>query len=145
MSDLFGQDIKLNDAGQALVAANGELLLTSGTATGVQDIRLRLETALGELFYDTDFGSLIHEWYHDENTQAARQAFEAEVERRIDLDPRVVLGTPNCSVTKWDETGFTASATWEFIGEDHPFNLVISYDSKKTEMVIIDVNPRSSL
>ena len=145
MDDVFGQDIKLGDDGQALVAANGELLLTSEAETGVQDIRLRLGTPLGELFYDIDFGSLIHEWYRDENTQGNRSAFEAEVARRIEADPRVVLGTVSCSVVSFDESGFTAEAAWEFIGGDHPFNLVISYDNDKKEMVIKDVNPRSGL
>jgi hypothetical protein len=143
--DLFGRDIKLGDDGRALVAANGELLLTDGAETGVQDIRLRLGTPLGELFYDIEFGSLVHEWYRDENTQGNRAGFEAEVVRRIEEDPRVTLGTVSCKVTTWNEHGFTAQAAWEFIGEDHPFNLVISYDSDKKEMVIRDVNPRSGL
>ncbi|OHD25784.1 MAG: baseplate assembly protein [Spirochaetes bacterium GWB1_59_5] len=145
MDDIFGEDIKLDDSGQALVAANGELLLTAGAETGVQDIRLRLGTPLGELFYDSEFGGLIHEWYRDENSQSNRNAFEAEVEQRVEEDPRVVLGTVSCKVASWNEHGFTAHAAWEFIGEDHPFNLVISYDANKKEMVIRDVNPRSGL
>jgi phage baseplate assembly protein W len=145
MADLFGQDIKIDSAGQALVAANGELLLTEGAETGVQDIRLCLGTPLGELFYDIESGSLVHEWYQEENTQGNRSAFEAEIEQRIEADPRVVLGTVTCRVSSWDEKGITARASWEFIGEDHPFNLVISYDSTNKEMVIRDVNPRSSL
>lgn len=145
MIDLFGQDIKLDAAGQALVAANGELLLTEGVETGVQDVRLRIGTPLEELFYDIEFGSLVHEWYRDENSRANRMGFEAEVEQRIEQDPRVVLGTVTCRVISFDETGFTAQAAWEFIGEDHPFNLVISYVSDKKEMVIRDVNPRSGL
>lgn len=145
MDDVFGRDIKLSDDGQALVAANGELLLTDGVETGLQDIRLRLMTPLGELFFDIEFGSLIHEWYLDESTRASRDGFEAEVERRIEEDPRTVLGTVSCSVTSWDEKGFSAQAAWEFIGEDHPFNLVIGYDSAKKELVIKDVNPRAGL
>ena len=61
-TDLWGQDIALDDSWQARVAANGELLLTDGVATGVQDIRLRMFTRLGNLFYDREFGSLIHDW-----------------------------------------------------------------------------------
>lgn len=142
---IFGQDIKIDEAGQALVAANGELILTAGVETGVQDVRLRLETPLGELFYDTDFGSLIHEFFLDESTQANRDAFEAEVERRIEDDSRVILGSVSCSVESWNEKGFTAKAAWEFINYDHPYNLVISYDNDKKAMVISDVNPRSGL
>jgi len=143
--DLFGQDIRIDADGQALVAANGELLLTSGPETGVQDVRLRLGTPLGELFYDVDFGSLIHEFFRDELTSANRSAFEAEVERRIEEDPRVASGSVSCSVAAWDENGFSARAAWTFIDEDHPFNLVISYDSDKKTMVISDVNPRAGL
>lgn len=145
MSDVFGSDIRLDSTGQAMVAANGELLLTSGVATGVQDVRLRLLTPLGELFYDVEFGSLIHQWYRDENTLAARQGFVAEVISRVEDDPRAVLGSVECSITTWDDRGFTVTARFEFIDEDHPFNLVISYDSAKNEMVINDVNPRSGL
>ena len=49
-TDLWGQDIALDVDGQAKVAANGELVLTEGVDTGVQDIRLRLFTRLGSLF-----------------------------------------------------------------------------------------------
>ncbi|BCS55205.1 baseplate assembly protein [Geobacter sp. SVR] len=145
MDDLFGRDIALDDLGSPLVAGNGELILTDGAATGVQDIRLRLGTPLGSLFYDTEFGSLIHEWYRDENDRARRDAFEAEVEQRVEEDPRVVLGTANCTVISSDDRGFTANVSFEFIGEDHPFNLVLTLNSDKQEMVIKDVNPRSGL
>lgn len=145
MDDIFGQDIKLGKDGQALVAANGELILTEGVETGLQDLRLRLGTPLGELFYDIDFGSLIHEWYLDENNLSRRMGFENEVEERMEADPRVVLGSVACSVVSYNEQGFTATVAFEFIGEDHPFNLVITVDSNKKEMVIADVNPRSGL
>lgn len=137
---IFGQDIKLDDSGQAVVAANGELVLTQGPATGSQDIRIRLFTPMGTLFYDQDFGSLIHEWVKDENTLAARMAFCAEVTRRIRLDPRVLYGTETCSIRSWDETGIKAAVAWRFIEEDHDFNLVIE-TNEDMELVIKDVNP----
>jgi hypothetical protein len=145
MIDLFGQDIKLGDDGQALVAANGELILTEGAETGVQDIRLRLGTPLGELFYDVEFGALVHEFFLDEDSQDRRVAFTAEIEQRVEEDPRVVLGSVTCEIVHFNERGFSARAVWEFIDEDHPFNLVLSYDADKKELVIADVNPRTGL
>jgi hypothetical protein len=140
--DIFGQDIKLNDAMQAIVAANGELVLTDdGTETGLQDIRLRLFTRLGELFYDIEYGSMIHDWIKEENTLNNRMAFEAEVQRRVQDDPRVQMGTVSCDILSWDETGLTAQVSWQFIEDDHPYNLVIEYDGDKSDMVIKDVNP----
>lgn len=145
MDDPYGQDIKLDDTGQALVAANGELLLTVGVETGVQDIRLRIGASPDGLFYDREFVSLVYEWVKEESTQANRMAFEAEVERRIQADPRVVLGSARCAVISWSEQNLIARAQWEFIGEDHPFNLVIGFDANKHTMVIKDVNPRPGL
>ncbi|OQY20071.1 MAG: baseplate assembly protein [Desulfobacteraceae bacterium 4572_35.1] len=142
MTDIYGQDIKLDTAGQAMVAANGELILTEGVETGVQDIQLRLRQPLGELFYDIEFGALIYQWIKEENTSANRMGFETEVERRVQLDPRVVPGTSACKIISWNEVGITARCEWQFIDEDHPFNLVIEMDSVKQEMVIKDVNPR---
>ncbi|MCG8643351.1 MAG: hypothetical protein MI862_26730 [Desulfobacterales bacterium] len=138
--NVFGQDIKLDSTGQALVAANGELILTLGPDTGVQDIRLRLDTPLGGLFYDREFGSLVHEWKYDENDLTRRLGFCAEVTRRIRLDPRVEFGTETCTIRSWNETGIVAAASWRFIGETHRQNLVIEINNDM-EMVIKDVNP----
>lgn len=104
----MGQDIALDAFGQARVAANGELVLTEGVETGVQDIVLRIFTRLGGLFYDTSFGSLIHDWILEESTAANRTALESEIIMRVELDPRVAVGSVRCSVTGWDETTVTA-------------------------------------
>lgn len=145
MTDLFGQDIKLDSTGQAVVAANGEIVLTVGAETGVQDVRLRLFTPLGELFYDQQFGALLYDWVKEENTAGNRAAFEAEVERRVQGDPRVESGTAGCSGVSWDGPVLVAGVSWQFFGEDHPYNLVVSIDGEKGEMVIKDVDPRTGL
>ena len=74
MSDIWGQDIALDASGQARVAANGELVLTEGVETGVQDVRIRLSTYLGTLFYDKTFGCLLPDWFYEESTDSSRCA-----------------------------------------------------------------------
>jgi len=140
MDEIFGQDIKLDETGQAMVAANGELLLTTGTDTGSQDIKLRLATPLGTLFYDKEFGSNLHEWKNDENSLSRRMGFCTEVTRRIRLDPRVVPGSESCSILSWDEKGIKTQVSWRFVNESHIYNLVIEVGNNM-EMVIKDVNP----
>jgi hypothetical protein len=124
---------------QAMVAANGELYLTDGVDTGCQDIKLRLFTPLGGLFYDKEFGSKIYLWIKDENFLSARLAFCAEVVRRLRMDPRVVAGSESCSIKTWDNNGISAEVSWRFIDVDHPLNLVIEIGDDM-EMVIKDVN-----
>ncbi len=136
--DLWGQDIALDDAGQARIAASGELVLTDGVETGLQDIRLRLFTRLGTLFYDEDFGSLLHDWILEASTSANRAAFCSEVVMRVEVDPRVELGSVSCSVLLWDDRRLAARVRWTFIGEDHPLNLVLQLDKSTMTAVIAD-------
>ena len=144
-SDLWGQDIALDDDGQARIAASGELILTDGVETGLQDIRLRLFTRLGTLFYDDAFGSLIHDWILEESTEANRSAFCSEVVMRVEADPRVELGSVSCSILRWDERQLAARVRWTFIGEDHPLNLVLQIDKSTQTAVIQDVHISEAL
>lgn len=140
-TDLWGQDIALDENGQALVAANGELVLTEDVATGVQDIRLRLFTYLGSLFYDTGFGSLLFDYVKEESTQETRAAFVAEVTMRVELDPRVVPHTVKTSILMWDERQLVASVRWRFTDHDQPFNLVMQLNKETKELIVKDANP----
>lgn len=141
---MWGQDIALDDNWQAKVAANGELILTDGVDTGVQDICLRIFTRLSNLFYDVNFGSLIHDWILEESTPATRAAFEAEIIMRIEADPRVVVGTVACSIINWDERSITAKASWRFLDEDSPANIVLQLNKQAQELVVKDVAARAS-
>lgn len=143
-TDLWGQDIALDADMQARIAANGTLVLTDGVDTGVQDIRLRLFTHLGNLFYDTDFGSLLHNWIREESTASTRTAFCAEVITRVESDPRVVPGTVTCEVTSWDAGSLTVLCRWRFLDSDTPLSLVLQANKSTLELVISDVNPRDS-
>lgn len=141
---LWGQDIALDGAGQARVAANGELVLTEGVDTGVQDIRLRLLTRLGSLFYDTGFGSLIFDWVYEESTAENRVAFLAEVEMRVEADPRVKAFSVAASILKWDERQFVCGVRWRFIDQDQPHNLVMQLDKATKELIVRDAQPDGS-
>lgn len=141
MSDIFGQDIALDAGLTPRIAANGELLLTSGPETGVQDIVLRLSTPLGSLFYDREFGSRLHLWVREENTLGNRMALEAEVRRCLATDPRVRPMSPAGRVLSWDERSLTLEASWRFIDEDHRRNLVLEVADGKIEAVLSDVHP----
>ncbi len=120
------------------MAANGELVLTDGVDTGVQDIRLRLFTRLGGLFYDLDFGSLISDWFYEDSTATTRAAFLAEVTMRVEEDPRVKVGSVKTSLLSWDENSLTVSVSWNFIDTDQPLNLILQADKMVRELVIRD-------
>lgn len=136
--DLYGQDIRLSADFQPLVAANGELVLSDGVQTGEQDVRLRLFNRLGTLFYDVNFGSLLHDWIREESTEANRLALESELALRVAADPRVETGSVDVAVEAWDEEGLTVRVGWTFIGEDHASNLVLEVGEDGTITQVVE-------
>ncbi len=137
---IYGEDILLDQSMQAVVRANVALAVSEGTQTALQDIKLRLFTPLGGLFYDSEFGSGLIEFVKDENTVTNRLALAAEVKRRINMDPRVTFGSVSCEVLSWDHTGVILETLFELIDETHPFNLIIEIGGDM-EMVVKDGNP----
>ena len=137
-TDLWGQDIALNESGQARVSANGELVLTDGGATGVQDIRIRLSTYLGSLFYDKTFGSLLPDWFYEDSTESSRAALCSELVMRTEEDPRVTPGSVSAAVLKWDDRQLMVRVSWRFINEDSPMNLVLQADKDVVGLVVRD-------
>lgn len=141
VTDIWGSDIALDENNQAIVAANGELVLTEGVDTGVQDIKLRLFTYLGTLFYDTGYGSRIFDFVYGDNTQENRAAFVAEVDMCVEADPRVVPHTVKTSILTWNESQLIAAVRWDFIDIDQPFNLVMQVNKETKELIVKDAKP----
>ncbi len=137
---LYGQDFLLDGDGLVVIAASGEAGVSDGIGTVLQDITLRLKTPLGSLFYDKEFGSEIIYFVRDENTLANRLALIAEIEKRVQMDQRVVALSAAALVVSWDETGITAQVNFKIIDESHPQNLIITIDSDMS-VVVSDVNP----
>ncbi len=139
-TDIWGADIALDAQSHALVAANGELVLTDGVSTGVQDIKLRLFTYLGTLFYDRSYGSKIYDYAYGDNMQENRSAFLADVLMCVEADPRVVPHSVKTSILKYDESLFIASLQWRFIDVDQPLNLVMQANKATKELIIKDAD-----
>lgn len=140
VNDIFGSDILLDREGQAVVAANGELIWCDGLTAAVQDIELRIKTSLGRLFYDQDFGSAIPDYVYDENTKSNRISLAAEVRRRVELDARVLAGSASCSILKWDENGLALEARWTWWETAEPQNLTVTIARPGAERLIEDLN-----
>lgn len=140
IDDIYGSDILLDEDGQAVVAANGELVWGEGLTAAIQDIRLRVFTGLGGLFYDQDFGSTIPDYIHDEGTKANRLGLAAEAKRRVQMDSRVLAGSVTSKVLKWDEKSILIEVSWRFWETEEPQNLTITLKRPAGTRVTEDVN-----
>jgi hypothetical protein len=139
-NDIFGSDILLDEDGQAVAAANGELVWGDGLSAAVQDIRLRVFTALGGLFYDQDFGSTLPDYIHDDGTKANRLGLAAEAKRRVEMDARVLAGSVSSKILHWDETSIQIEVNWRFWETEEPQNLTVTLARPAGTRVTEDVN-----
>lgn len=140
-NDIFGSDILLDEDRQPVVAANGELTWCDGLTAAVQDIRLRVFTCLEGLFYDREFGSTIPDYIHDENTKSNRLSLNAEVQRRVQMDSRVLTGSAKSQILKWDERGIMIEVTWTFWDTEEPQNLTITLNRPAHDRLAEDIKP----
>ena len=123
-----------------MVAANGELTWCDGLTAAVQDIKLRVYTYLKGLFYDQKFGSTIPDYIHDENTKSSRLSLNAEVQRRIQMDSRVLVGSVTSKILKWDDQGIMIEATWTFWDTEEPQNMTITLDRPAKGRIVEDIS-----
>jgi len=122
---LFGQDIMIDGDLDAALSASGEMILTTGERAALQDIKARVETPIGGLFYDQAFGSRLVLNLYDEITAAVRQMIVLELEEVIENDPRVVMGSVTAEVVSWDHRSVTVQTSFSLIGEQNTYNLVV--------------------
>lgn len=140
-NSFWGQDIALDEHNNPKISAGGEFILTEGVGTPLQDIKLRLFTRLGSLFYDKEYGSLIHDFIFEENTAQNRAGLLSEIIMRIEKDPRVQAGKISAKILKWDEKAVLVSIHFTLIDEDTETNLLLRGDSYAKTLVIEDINP----
>ena len=77
-------------------------------------------------------------------SSATRAAFASEIIMRVELDPRVVVGSVSCAIQRWDETSVTALLQFSFVGEDNALNLVLQANKMTASLVIQDCLPRQN-
>lgn len=121
-NDIFGSDIYMDDDFKPSILNNGELRLVTGTETILQDIRLRLITLKGTLFYDTTYGSDVPLFINDDEID--NTSISSEVTRSLEADPRVEPYSVSTVIERnMDEISIVVS--FQLIGNDTPYNITI--------------------
>lgn len=133
-NDIYGQDILLDEYLQPMVTATGEQLLTEGVQTVVQQIKLRLAIPIDEatetgMFYKSDFGSQLYNYFREEDTPDNRNAIIAETISTINKDSRVNPNQTYAYVSETTDGSIQIEVQFEILNEESPFNLVIQSDS----------------
>ncbi len=121
-NDIFGSDIYMDADFKPSILNNGELRLVTGVETILQDIRLRLITLKGTLFYDSTYGSELPLFMQDDEVD--NTSISSEVARSLEADPRVEPYSVSTVIEKnMDEISIIVN--FQLIGDDTPHNITL--------------------
>lgn len=123
-NNFFGYDIKLDDNMDVCLSVNGELILTCGEDTVFQDIKLRILTAIGSLFYDESYGSNFNQFIFDDDINI--NSILSEVIRTVECDTRIEPYSVTASLIENTKDNISISITYSLINEDTSINKTIS-------------------
>lgn len=126
MADIYGSDI-LFDTDFELVLT-GDIEITEGIPCLVQDIKHRLLTPRGNLFYNPDYGVDIYKYINDENIFMNRMALSQDIKKEVESDPRVRTGSVSVNIEDWDLKKIQLKVTFTPVEKDNPVNILIRYN-----------------
>lgn len=131
MSDSYGIDIAI-DNNNELIMSGIDFKTVSGIDCAVQQVKVRMQTPKGSLFYDLNYGSEIYKFVQAPYTKKQLDYFVSMVKDCLKAEPlidndSIVIVTEGYSINS-----FVCKASWKFYGTDNELNLVISADKELT-------------
>lgn len=136
-NNIYGQDILLDKYLQPVCDATGEVRLTSGVQTAIQDIKILL--ASPTIFYDATFRNNLFDFKNEENTEINRQRLLAEIIKIVNSDDRVVPYNTTARVESNINDKLEITVEFYLENEENPFNLVMTSGSD-ISFIISDIN-----
>lgn len=86
---IYGTDLWLDDTGDIVVLANGDLAYVSGLDNLDQTITNLLNCPQGWLFEEPDYGSRLEKYWGKPNTPQTRYAAARDMQEALMADPRI--------------------------------------------------------
>jgi len=92
-----------------------------------QDILNQFNTRKGERVMNPEFGSIIWDLIYEPLTPVVKQQIAADIDRILNLDPRVV---PTLINIVEQDYGFLIELTLSYRGTDVSDNMILSFDKR---------------
>jgi phage baseplate assembly protein W len=129
MSDFLGKDIMVDD-NMEIGWSGTDVKTVSGIECVLQQIKVRLKTPKGSLFYDPAYGSDLFKFVQAEFTMQKLAYFASVVKDSIKAEP--LVDNASIKVTTYENTmtSFYCKVSFAVLGYDNRLNLVVSADKK---------------
>lgn len=136
----LGTDIQLDDNGNFVLDASGDISLVEDTDCLVQGVIHRMTTFLKGLFYDETFGFDYTQFLHLDADDFNRSDFCQKAKEQLLLEPRIVQGSGSCEVLSWENDAIRFRISLTPIEQTTPLNLVLNANLTDMSVVVEGVN-----
>lgn len=124
-------DIALDTEGE-IVLEYADMALIEGKDCLLQDMRTRLMTDIGALFYDTAFGSGVLRYIRAPADELTMLELKAAVKDALETEPRIDNNSVAVKVSADKEGILSAQISFMIAENGGAVNLVLSLDGKIT-------------
>jgi len=106
------EDILLDDNGNFVLAADGDVETVVGLECLIQDVKHRLLTFPGDLWQHREYGVGIQAWNQAENTELNRLELAQAIRLGIARDERIDPESISVHITSWTRDAITVTITF---------------------------------
>lgn len=135
MSTLFGADIQLDAEGDFVIDSGGDLMIATELDCLIQDVKHRLITYPGDLFYDESYGVGVQEFTNSEDSEINRLHLTEKINLRLSDEPRIEMDSITASAVEWKNGEIIINTSFIPIGLDNPVNVTLKSNSSGIEVV----------
>lgn len=113
--------------GDLMPIPTGDAQIVEGKTCLLQDLRHRLMTPKGGLWYDPSYGIDIYQYMHLEDTPINQLSLQQELQDAVEADPRIEPGSVTVLIVEWDLEKIKVQVSCRPIDGGTPINLVLGY------------------
>lgn len=126
-TDFYGTDILLDDNGE-IGFAGTDIKTVSGIDCVIQQIKVRMMTPKGSLFYDPEYGSDLYKFIQTGYTKQKLEYFVSVIKDCLKAEPLVDNESIEIKTYEKTMTSFYAKVSFNIVEYDNNINLVVSAD-----------------
>lgn len=106
------EDILLDENGNFVAAANGDMETVTDRECLIQDVKHRLLTFPGDLWTDKKYGTGIQRYIQAEDTELNRLELQQRIKTRLSKDIRIDSESISAKVTSWERNKIIVRTTF---------------------------------
>ena len=131
-------DLMMDDQGQPVISAAGEIQMVSGIDCFLQDVRNEAVTTEGECFWDADYGWSMLDFLHQEQDELLQIRISNRVKQKLSRRSEINQQSISVVVAFLNNDVTEVKVAFKIKNSDVSYEIDLNVDGVETEVVLVD-------